>query len=49
MDDHALAPVQDLEIDERTKEVPDLCLDCLGKQAMRAAAQDFGELLAESS
>jgi hypothetical protein len=49
MADNALAPLQGLEIDMRTKKVRDLRLDRLGKQGTRATAQNFGELIAESA
>jgi hypothetical protein len=47
--DYALAPIQGLELAMTAEKVRDLRLDRLSKQATRATAQDFGELIAESA
>lgn len=47
--DDALAPVPGLELAMPAEKVRDLRLDRLSKQATRATAQDFGELIAESA
>lgn len=49
MADDALATIPGLELAMLAEKVRDLRLDRLGKQATRATAQDFGELIAESA
>jgi hypothetical protein len=47
--DDALASIPGLELAMPVEKVRHLRLDRLGKQATRATAQDFGELIAESA
>jgi len=47
--DDALAPNQGLELAITAEKVRNLRLDRLGKQATRATARDFDELIAEST